>query len=93
MGVSAQVIAEENAFINTSRAWGHPDGPPSPMGYLLNHNNLLLNSSYDQEQSGKYQEVPSYGIKWTPTDYYELSSIPVNEVEEYVRSKAGPTLE
>jgi len=89
VGVSAQVIAEENVFINTKRAWGHPDGPPSPMGYLLNQNNLLINSGYDSDHSGKYQEVPSYGINWTPTDYYRLSSIPVNNVEEYVRTNAG----
>ncbi|XUD01261.1 hypothetical protein IGI86_002648 [Enterococcus sp. AZ188] len=61
--VSAQVIAEENVFIN---------------------------SSYDQDQSGKYQEVPSHGINWSPNDYYLLPSIPVNEVEAYVRVTAGP---
>lgn len=89
VGVSAQVIAEENTFINTRRSWGHPDGPPSPMGYLLNKNNLLINSSYDQDQTGKYQEVPSYGINWNPSDYYRLPSIPVNEVEVYVKANAG----
>ncbi|ONN40936.1 pectate lyase [Enterococcus mundtii] len=89
VGVSAQVIAEENTFINTRRSWGHPDGPPSPMGYLLNKNNLLINSSYDQDQTGKYQEVPSYGINWNPSVYYKLPSIPVNEVEVYVKANAG----
>lgn len=93
IGVSAQVIAEENVFINTQRAWGHPDGPSSPIGYLLDQNNIWINSSYDQEQSGTYQAVPSYGISWTPSDYYWLPSLPADQVEAYIRTNAGPNID
>ncbi len=90
-GSGAKIYAEENVFVNTKRAWGHPNKVPDPMGYLLNKNNLLKNSCFDHDEpTGKYPAVPSDGVKWRPIDYYSYRSMAVDEVEEFVRHHAGP---
>lgn len=88
-GAGSKIIAQCNYFENTRRSWGHPDGVPSPMGYLLPIDNTLVNSSYDQAETGKYQEVPSCGVNWNPSEYYSFHPIPSKEVKDYVVSNAG----
>lgn len=88
-GAGARIVAESNYFENTRRSWGHPDGVPNPMGYLLPIDNHLVNSSYDQNESGNNQLVPSDGVDWTPSEFYSYNPISATQVKDYVIQNAG----
>lgn len=79
-GAGASIYAERNAFIS-SRAWRHPDGVPSPIGNLLNVDNLIGSGS-------SFDAVPA-NVNWRPANYFSYIAIVPGNVEAHVRNIAG----
>jgi pectate lyase len=80
VGVAAQLYSENNFFEKCVYPGQFYDNQQLP-GYIIDIGSHFL-------ESGNMQTKPD-GISWDPSDYYDYTLLPAEEVKEFVMANAG----